>query len=619
MVRGRHRPTLSGPTAWVAIFAIGVAAGRLLAADPLTLIPRDVAGVVVFRNLDLTVNRLTTFLKRAMPAEFAEVDATEIRDEFGDLETALGLEAGTCDFSSPLVLILTKPTFDWRSVVVGFTPKDKQRFSRALSGRAGAFGRLRVHGRQRSVLLRDGWAFTARRSRDLRRVLRVSTERSVAAALSERQQTIYRDNDVFIYLPFGPWRPRVMPALKFGLSRMGAMTTHLTKRDDHDVAGDATRAVFDWFADAVVETLDQMESVTLGGSFDGKSFRITHDHAFTPGGSVATFLASAEHTGQDSWVGLPDRPFLMTMAVDWHSPAFGRTAVDLAQSVFSTESVSRRIAPEERRRLVKATAAFYDQMRGMNVMIAAPEQFTNPMDVIETYSFVDSAKALRQMRTIADSSCEVLASFLPVSRFHSECKRFGEGDTAYDEYRFDLDRADPMMRRVMIAMYGERFCVRQAAADKHRIVIAMSGCTPEQFVDLLKLTPRKQGLCHNERVRKTLAALPPDPHVVVLFDIGQVFAFFGPRMMALHANTGGPQRVSAVPELPSRPGLIAGWAGVASDHSFSGQACMKADDVIETASRVRDIGKRFRASMRARQAAQSPKPARPRPALGARP
>lgn len=556
-------------------------------ADPLANVPSDVAGVIGFNDLKETLKNVTGFFARISTEN--DLSESELQADTVVLEQFLGLKGGTCDFSKPFLVVLTKPQIDRRSVVIGFTPANAKRFASRLTGRADTIQRLSEGDSENYVCLRDGVAFMSARKKAIRTIIECTPDRSLSATLEDRQKQLHRDNDVYFHLRVDRWRavyitPFIPLLSQFARPGMTVLPEENAK---------AVQVIVDWFLEVLGSVLDQMDSVTLALSFDGQGFRFVHDHAFRPGGAVADYLSGARKSGVDLWAGLPDRPFFMTVASDWVSPADGAAMAGLAKRILGEPSVAGKISEEERRRLVEGSAAFYRDIRGRNIMFTTREGQLQPIEMIGTYAVDDPAKVAAQMRSIVESSCQALATFMPSGGYRIESRSSRVEGVSFDEYRFLTDEMDPATRSMVVAMYGENCCVRQAIAGNDRILYALSSEGADSFVKLVKAPPGSRCVGQNKMVEEMLRHLAPHPHIVIVFDIGRAVAL-GPRMMKA-GMAAMQQSIPDIPDMaPPSQGPLLGWSGVVGDRSFTGQAYISADGVVRAFDLIKKFGEHMR-------------------------
>ncbi|MCZ6683089.1 MAG: hypothetical protein O7B26_07885 [Planctomycetota bacterium] len=568
---------------------VGSLCQALRAGDALSHVPSDVAGVFIFNDLQTTLRNVTGFFAR-VDSDF-DLTESELTADTVVLEEALGLKAGTCDFSKPFLVVLTRPGMHARSLVIGFTPKNREQFAGQLTGRSDSIQRLSSGIKNRYVLFRDGMAFISERKKAIRTFIGGAGKQSLSASLDKRQKQLCFQNDIVFHLRVESWRAvyisPFMPILS-QLARTGMTVQSMPKEKT-----EAVTEVVDWFLERIGSVVDQMEGVTLALSFDGKGFRFIHDHTFTPDGTVADYLSTAEQTDVDLWTCLPDRPFFMAGASDWVSAADRAVVADLAERVLSVPSVSEKISEDERRRLIEVTSAFYGQMRGFNMMLSTREGELQPLEMIGTYVFEDPARVAKQMRSILESSCQTLATFFPSSGYSIEPRACNTDGVSYDEYRFQLEIMDETTRCMVESVYGPNCCVRQAVVGKDRILYTLTAADADEFVKLVKSPVSSRNVGDNEHVRELVGHLATKPHFVMIFDIGQAMAL-GPRMMKA-GMVAMNQSMPVFPELTvDTQGPLIGWSGTIRDRSVTGQAYISADGILRAVDLFKQFGEQMR-------------------------
>lgn len=556
----------------IPVFVFGFVTGTLIAGDPLGSVSSGVAGVIVLRDLDSTVPRLTDFLKRVDPA-YKEVDHGVLAAEFVDLERVIGVGPGTCDFSKPLCLVLTRPQFRWSSIVVGFTPKNARAFEAGLTGERGGIQRLTTRGTRRYVVLRDGVAFVSIRKKAMRAVSAVTPGRSMASTLDARQKALHRESDVFVHLSIDRWRGVIGPYQRIAseLAKIGMARQH---GEHGDVQG--AKAMANWLIDGANTVINQMEWLTLSFAFDGEGFRLSHHHTFKKNGSVARYFASVRSAGVPLLASLPDRPFVMVFGSNWHSPLDASLLMNMAEQALEASAAGKSLDPKKQRRLTDAMSAFYEKTRGMNVMFTTPADRPHPIELFGSYAFDDPVDGLKLIRRIEEGSCEAVASFTPSGGYAAEIKTRWRDGVEFDELRFDANAMDPMARSTMIAVYGKTVCVRQAVSGTDRVVYSMSCCAEKDFIELIKPGEDTATLQGNPLVRRLLRQMPAEPHVLLLADVGRAIAV-GPTLMRAGMAAVN-QPMPPVADVPMPPqGPLVGWAGVVDGSSFTGRFYMRAD------------------------------------------
>lgn len=561
----------------------------LRAGDALSHIPSDIAGVIIINDLNTTLRNLTGFLARFDP-DF-ELSESELRADTVILEEAFGLKGGTCDFSEPFFVILTKPGMDARSLVIGFTPKNREEFAGQLTGRADSIQRLARGMKEYYVLSRGGLAFVSERKKPIRTIIGGTAGQSLSTKLSDGQKQLCKQNDLVFHLRVDSWRAVYITPFMPLLSQLAqtGMTIHPMSQDKTD----AIKETIDWFLETIGSVMNQMDGLTLAFSFDGEGFRFTHDHAFTPNRSVANYLGTARQSDVDLWACMPDQPFFMAVASDWVSPADRAEMADLAKRILDVPSVSGMISEAERQRLIDVTASFYGEMRGFNMMFTTQEGRHQPFELIGTYAFENPNQIAKQMRSIMDSSCQALATFMPSGGHCIESRTCNVEGVSFDEYRFLPGKMDETTRSMVESMYGENSCVRQAVAGRDRILYALTGADPDRFLKLVKRSTGHHNVGDNDQVCKLVSHLPSKPHLLMIFDIGQAMTL-GPRMM----RAGMAAMNQSLPEMPemsvTSQGPLLGWTGVIGDRSFTGQAYISADGILRAVDLFKQFGKQMR-------------------------
>ena len=193
--------------------------GLLFAADALQMVPGDVAGVVVFRNVTATSEKLTEFVRRIHP-DYGGFDFSVVS------EKALGLEPDTIDTSKPIVVIVSKPEalLRFRQLsgrkkegasypVVAFTPKQPARLLKKLRNRQNRARRLEGPHGDYYLLMRNGVAFFSPKRKALRILRNVAPGSSIASTMGKEAMSICKESDVFLHMSMARMRENIGPYL----------------------------------------------------------------------------------------------------------------------------------------------------------------------------------------------------------------------------------------------------------------------------------------------------------------------------------------------------------------------------------------------------------------------
>ena len=471
----RHTLLTSSRVLLSALGALIVAGlcGSASARDPLSMIPPDVAGVIAFRDLDGSCRKLTRFMKTVDPA-FSGID-------FSFLEDFADFESGAWDASKPVVFILTQPSLDLlteeefseTTAILAFTPKDPRQYAAPAGGRDGAVRRIEQAGRNYYVTMRDGVVFFGGKRKIMRILRDITPAESLAATLDNPQQALYARSDLFIHLPLAGWRERLnmLTLLAGNMMRLG-MTA-----GDEPALMESGKVVLDWFTGAARSAVDQMQSLTLSADFDGETFRIAHYHTFRPGGSVCDYLKQVKRSGVDLWAVLPDRPFYVLAAFDWHCPADSAVSVRFQDYVLNSEGVADKLSPELRKSILDMNSACANQTVGSYLMLSSPPGRLQPVQILGGYYMQDAGEGLQQLRFVQENSAAAFAGFMG-GNYAGKFERRSQDGHDYFEMRMDASRMSPGVRQQMNSLYGGDLRIQDTAIGEHFVIYTMSGGEP---------------------------------------------------------------------------------------------------------------------------------------------
>jgi len=558
------------------------------AADPLTVIPTDVYGVVAVRNPDEACRKIQKLRGAG--------DSSDCHRDLDVLAATLDLDAGVVDWSKPVVFVLTQPSLDFlaepefseTSAVLAFSPKDGGWYD-SLGGeqQIGGTKRVVLGGRRYYATQRDGVVLLGG-SRKAMRMLRgeVAAADSLASSLDEEQKTAYAGSDLFVHLPMRGWRERIS-----FLSMLAANMVKLGMATEHDAQTlQMGAAVVNWAASGLGQILEQMESITLGVSLDGDTFRLMHYHRFKPGGSVVDYLGQVTRSKADLWPVLPDRPFYVLGVFDWQTPAELSVAVRFNQYLYESEFMSEGASPELRKKLRDTIVACYDQMSGGCLMITSPEGELLPIQLLGGYRMKDAQKGLEQLRFIQENARESFSGFLG-SGHAGPFERRTYRDQEFFELQFDATKVNPKGQRQVEALYGTDICFQDAAIGSHCVVYSMSA-PPGLVPEAIRVNGEGNHLGKNPRVQELRALLPPEPHGLIIVDLGRFLSaapvLIQAGMKTKEAEVPPPVATapgtSPTPEKKNRPmGPLLGWACVVHPRALSGHLAISVKDAAEAA------------------------------------
>jgi len=540
--------------------------GSLWAADPLTKVPADVAGIVVLRNLNTTTQKINPFLKQ-INSDYQGLDLHEIGQ-------GLDLAAGDWDPSSPVIIVLTRPEFSKESIIVAFKPAEGSKFLAHAREQGNRIWKRDEGHCESAMAFRDGVAFVGPSVKALRMIRHRPEAQSFAGVLDEQEKKMLSESDAFVRLDLTRWREKLSPLVMLGLGMMKLSAAAETKGDE------GAAAVLDWMAGGARSFIDQMESTSFSFSFDRETLYLNHHHRFTPGQSVANYLAKVQSADEDLLSMVPNRPFLMFAASNWQCPTSECLAVSLSRHVMEMESVAARIPAEMRQRLTKELGACYGQMRGSAFMVTSDPGRSLPLQLIGGYAVKDSSSAIKQLCFIQENASEAMSAMLPSTHCSGKFERRREKGVDFMELNFNPDEMTDEIRAQLYKVYGEKVRYQHASGGPHRVMYAFAE-PPTSVIDLVKTRPDDR-VDKNPAVSRILDRLPKRPHLLVVFDLERTLAAV-PQLAApatSHPVDARTPRTTPASAKPSR-GLM-GWAVVVRPTSISGQWAMDAQDAVET-------------------------------------
>ncbi len=552
-----------------------------LLADPLETIPRDVAGVIAFRNPQECCEALNGVLKKLC------IDSEPL--DLNDFAVGINLQAGAWRTTSPLILILSKPECSKASLVVSFVPKDPK----ALLEKAG--GKNLVVTRQMGpegasyFLMRDGVAYVSQKRKALRAVRRLGRHNSLAKSFDSRSQKMFERSDAFIYLSIDRWREKISPfvLLATNMMKLGATASSDVKQ----AAG--TEAVMSWVADGAKAIVNQMESVSVGFDFDGKTLRLAHLHRFTPGQSVSKYLSSVEKSDLDLLSPLPDKEFLLYASANWRTPPGGSLAVAMTRQVLTTEGIAEAIPAEERKRLVEEMESCYAQIRGNSFVVAPSPGRGMPLSILGVYATDDAEKAVESFCFIQENASKALGCFMLGGGCGGKFVRKSSSGVKCMELKFDFAGMPEKMIDEFAAYYGKDVRYQNAALDAKHLGYCLAQ-PPTSIADLMKPSSSKNNLGQNPGMKAIQALLPKNPNLMFVVDLGRVIEAV-PLMAGLSCPVDEAASLasttSRAESAKSRP--LLGWACDVGPSWVLGEFAINMDDAADVAYCGRAMAKRL--------------------------
>ncbi|HKQ49565.1 MAG TPA: hypothetical protein VJZ71_15945 [Phycisphaerae bacterium] len=546
--------------------------GNLRAADPLLYVPADVAGVIVFRDLDAAARKINPFLKQINP-DHAGLDVPEVG-------LGLNLPCGQWDTSAPVVVVFARPEFSRESMIVAFRPAKGSTLLEPVRPGSKRVRKCEGPEGETFMALRGGTAFVGRSLKCVRMIPQGPQEKSILSVLTDDEKAMLARSDAFVRVDLNRWRDKLTPFVVLGLGLMKLSVAAQTQ-DGQDAA-----AVVEWLAGGARSFIDQMESASFSFSFDRETIRLDHHHQFAPGRSVAQYLSQVQRGEDDVLAMIPNRPFLMFAASNWRSAKGRCLTASLSKRILEMESVAKKIPAETRRRLITQMDECYGQVRGSAFMVAAQPGRPLPLELMGGYAVEDSASALKQLCFLHENSNEAMSAILPGAHCSGKFKPRHDRGVDLMELNFEPGQTPREIRVELCKVYGPKVRYQQAAAGPHRVLYTFAE-PPTNVIDRVKNLAEDR-VDKDPAVQRILSRLPAKPHLAIVFDLENTLAAV-PYLASEHceAKSGETPTPAAASIAPSQ-GLI-GWAAIVRPSSICGQLAMDAQDAVKTFKLAREM------------------------------
>lgn len=581
----------------------------LFAADALQMVPGDVAGIVVFRNVAATSEKLTEFVRRVHPG-YGEFN-------FGVVsEKTLGLAPGTIDTSKPIVVIVSKPEglhnfLKRRGMnkkraaypVIAFTPKQPAKLLEKLRHRENRARRMEGPHGNYYLLMRDGIAFFSPKRKALRILRNVKPESSIAATMGKDALSICKQSDVFLHMSLARWKERIGPYVW-----MASSLIKLGIAAQQDPAEqETTMALVNWFVDGASDAIDQVESVTLAMDFDGETFSLAHRITFDRCGEFAEYISQVRRSGLDLWKPLPDRPFVVLGVFDWQCPPGTSLICRLSRYFWNTEYACKTVPDRKREKLLASAKSCYGGMKGTQFIVTPPPDGTHPVQVYGGYATDNPEASFKQYCYIQKNSQKALAAIVPGGAgITGDFKRRHRHGVEYIEFEFKLDDVPEATRRSLVGV-GKGARVQHAVGGKHEVIYSIAQ-PPWGVWDQIKAMKSGRNAGKNPAVIRMRSRLPSQAHAVVILDIRRLFGLLPhlvqtgqhssdeSRWVQGHDSRAKAQLMKSGPE-QTEAGLLLGWSCLARDNAFDCRLVIEADDLLEAVKLARSFAASSRGSL----------------------
>ncbi len=576
--------------AWLAICVAG-RGGRLLASDLLSMIPADVAGVLSFHHLDTSCENLGKFLEQHR-AGFSGFS-------MASMEEAVDCVPGDWDTSKPVAFVLLQADFGFlgttdfsdTSTLLTFIPRDPAHYAELVGNRDGHIRRVDRAGSKYYLMMRDGRVFVGGKRRSMRAVQRVRRSASLAASLDNEQREMFARNDIFLHLPMARWRDKMNVV---ALLAINVMKYQAAARHEQAIA-ESSKLTFDWIGTGLRTVLAEMDSLSLGFVYDGDAFHITHYHAFNRDGAVADYLGRVRRNGVVPWDVLPRRPFFVIGAFDWQNDGKASLAFRLSKFLLTRAEESGRISSNKRRQVVQRIEALHDQMQGSYFMLSSHRQRFLPLEAMGGYVTEDAEEASEQLRFIQENAANASLDFMNGS-FWGKTVRIERDGRRYYETPLDSNQMSEATRLQMATFYGMDARLQQTVLSQHHVVHILASPETGSIFDFVPPGADVATIGDDPFVQRMRKRLPPDPHLLIIVDLGHCIASV-PYLIAelkLQMTEGSNERhresVSAGSvgtASSSRPML--GWACELTPTTIKGHLAITGDDAASASELIRQI------------------------------
>ena len=569
------------------------AGGRLLAADPLSAIPSNAAGVMVFRHVDEAIKHFN-LLANSVCSDSGGVDLE-------DFESAFNIEAGTIDPSKPVAIIFMRPAMNASSSVIAFVPKDPEQY-REDAGRGMVARRYEGPDGEAFANFRGGVAMVGPNRRAIR-AARMNAG-GFFKGLDAEQRELYEHSDVFVHLPLAKWREeKITPMFLLASSFMKLFLTETGKLQE-----ESTVAFFDLLVTGFRQITDEMQSLTVSLRLDDRVIRMVHHHDFKPDGVVAQYLGQMQRTEGNLFAELPDSPFVFALAANWRNAHGQSISSKLMSAVSDLKPPADDADRQARKELVQTVNDYYNQSSGTYMLIGPTPGKSLPMLMYGGYIMDDAPKSLEQFRIIQERMGLTLGSLMPGGGMFGTPQVIQRQGRTYLEMPLLSDTTNPVYRKRAEAFYGAAARFQKTTGDGHHLIYAISE-PPQSVDDVLHVQESKRTLANNPMVKRALDQLPANrAHSIMLVNLSQMFQSL-PGMNTLSIS--GAQ--AHLPRLPADhgDGPILGWALVAEKDAITGHMAINQQDAVSFCQSVRKMADHGTPQIEHPRRPAPPKPAAP--------
>ncbi len=580
------------------------------APEVLKAIPQDVAAVILLPTPRLTAERLAALrLDLAMPCEDGAV--------IGLLEQHIGLCCVTHDVDRPAALVfLHSSRMDRPSALVAYRspaapplgedrPKaDQSRPERSDSRTTGLRLLTRKIGEQnRYFAVREGLEIEGASRRDVRRLLR-QRSKTLAARLSAESAAAAEGADFVLYLPASSWRTQMASALALLRVLSGTMSGGAPD----DVGKQVDQVVTNWMFDGTARVLADLEFVTLSVRLnDGGGLRLTHRLEFRRGGAVSEYLSRVERSDRAPWSGIPQRPFVGAVSVNWRCPAGASLGGSMLERLFEAPALTAEVPVEQRATLLRRFQQFEGRMESTTWLVDVDER--SRLQLIGAYHLPDSQEAFRELTELSQSCARITSVLVPGLGVQEGLRSTRRGNLEVHEFRLDASNINPADRAAVEGLYGPSpVCqIAAVAPDVLGYQLSQDDELLESFGRALSDDGRR--FSDDPRVAGLIRVLPLRPHVLAMLDVGRLIEF-APRLVALSTeidqcrerpsvevgvglSTTMPADAACARVKADGRGPLVGWALTVSGTAIQCEAYVSRKDALRSVSLLRDFAKQM--------------------------
>lgn len=598
-----HRPACVRPrwTDLLCVILTGACAGRLLAADPIKFIPPDACAVVIFPNIEKTLEHFTDFAKRVNP----DSDGMDMED----FEDALGLECGILDPEKPVAVIFPRPMFDIQSAIIAFVPRDKDNVDELPDGRDGVavpFDGLEGEG---FALSRDGCCFAAHTRKALRAIKAVEKKSGFMESLDDRQRQMLKEGEILVHIPLARWREeKITPtfSLLSGLLRLSIGSTEMP------TDAETTSALMDYFIEAARGLLDEMQSISVAVYLNDGAARFVHHQRFDPAGKASAYFRQAVYSSGDHFAVIPDQPFLFAMACCQKNQAGESLSTRIFRGLCNVPVIAAKIDEPIRKKLLETLKAADSDTRGSFTVLGLNAEKGCPMTMFGGYAMANPEKGIEHFKYIHENAGPALAAIMPGAGTPGNFKAVNRGGVNCLEIMLKDEPLRAEFREQLEFVYGKNAAFQMAAFDKTYVMYSMAEA-PAGVGDFQKARQTGRTLDKNTQVRRIRSMLPAKAHTVVIANLGALLSLSmsvaptpAHALQQAHAST-GPLDLNTM-----RDGPMIGWALDYVPNACTGTFAVEADDVAKLIKLAKSMS-RQQSETRVRVVTPPRKPKTPAP------